>query len=140
MADEKTRTLYVLILVLALFAAGASGAAAVLWVQARDAQRPAPAAVALEPAADVPAIQASPAAPPAIAVAAAASVAVPASAVAVVATEDVIARSLRAVVLVEGKGSAFFVAKDRLITNHHVVKGNSYATLKTQDGGSMTRP
>ncbi len=56
-------------------------------------------------------------------------------------TEDVIAKALPAVVLVEtsnARGSAFFVDQDRLITNHHVIAGQSYVTLRLSDNTTLT--
>ena len=50
--------------------------------------------------------------------------------------EDVLAKALPAVVVVEtsaGRGSAFFVDRDRLITNYHVVVGQSYVKVRLAD-------
>lgn len=55
--------------------------------------------------------------------------------------EDVIARSLVAVVMVEtptSRGTGFFVAPDVVITNDHVVGHESVVTLRLHDGA--TRP
>ena len=144
MPDADTRGLYLAILLLAVFTAGAGGAALVLWLQPRPSPRTlavAPEAAPLEPvqaklpapAMEEPIARATespsraPAAPPAAVPAAAATPAM-------LGAEDVIASSLPAVALVEGKGSAFFVAPDRLITNHHVVGGDSSVMIKTHDG------
>jgi S1-C subfamily serine protease len=57
------------------------------------------------------------------------------------ALEDVISASLPAVALVEtpgGRGTGFFVAPDTLITNAHVVEGNSYVTIKLSSGEAIT--
>jgi hypothetical protein len=51
--------------------------------------------------------------------------------------DEIIARSLPAVVRVEtggGSGSGFFVAADLVITNAHVLGAASYASIRTQDG------
>ena len=45
-----------------------------------------------------------------------------------------------AIVLVEttsGRGSAFFVQHDTLITNVHVVQNDGYVTLRQMDGSSV---
>ena len=55
-------------------------------------------------------------------------------------TEDIIAKAMPAVVVVEtssGGGSAFFVDRDRLITNHHVVVGQSYVKLRLSDNSTV---
>ena len=55
--------------------------------------------------------------------------------------EDVVARVMPAVVQIEstsGKGSAFFIAYDTLITNAHVVNQDGYVTVKGADGASGT--
>ena len=57
------------------------------------------------------------------------------------ALEDVISASLPAVALVEtpgGRGTGFFVAPDTLITNAHVVEGNSYVTIKLSNGETIS--
>ena len=57
------------------------------------------------------------------------------------ALEDVISASLPAVALVEtpgGRGTGFFVAPDTLITNSHVVEGNSYVTIKLSNGETIS--
>ena len=54
--------------------------------------------------------------------------------------EDMIDRAMPAIVLVEtttGRGSAFFVQHDTLITNVHVVQNDSYVTLRRMDGSSV---
>jgi S1-C subfamily serine protease len=56
------------------------------------------------------------------------------------AVEDMVDRALPAIVLVEtstGRGSAFFVRHDTLITNVHVVKDDDYVTLRKMDGSSL---
>ncbi|HJU83644.1 MAG TPA: trypsin-like peptidase domain-containing protein [Holophagaceae bacterium] len=53
--------------------------------------------------------------------------------------EDVLSKALPAVVRVEtsqGMGSAFFVSTDMLLSNNHVVAGNSYVTVRRSDGGT----
>ncbi len=55
--------------------------------------------------------------------------------------EEVVARALPAVVLVEtaeGRGSAFFVAPDTLLINVHVVGNNSVVTIKRPGGRTST--
>jgi S1-C subfamily serine protease len=55
--------------------------------------------------------------------------------------EDMVDRAMPAIVLVEtnsGRGSAFFVRHDTLITNVHVVQQDSYVTLRRMDGSSVT--
>jgi S1-C subfamily serine protease len=54
--------------------------------------------------------------------------------------EDMVDRVMPAIVLVEtstGRGSAFFVRHDTLITNVHVVKDDDYVTLRRMDGSSL---
>ena len=56
------------------------------------------------------------------------------------ALEDMIDRAMPAIVLVEttsGRGSAFFVQYDTLITNVHVVQNDGYVTLRKMDGSSV---
>lgn len=104
---------------LAVALAGAGGATAVLWWNARRT----PAAV------QVPRLEPAPAA--------AAEPEVPAPAAARLERDEIVARALPAVLLVEtagGRGSAFFVAADRAITNAHVLGAASYATVVNQDG------
>lgn len=55
--------------------------------------------------------------------------------------EDMVDRAMPAIVLVEtnsGRGSAFYVRHDTLITNVHVVQHDSYVTLRRMDGSSVT--
>ncbi len=55
-------------------------------------------------------------------------------------TEDILAKAMPAVVVVEtssGRGSAFFVDRDRLITNHHVIVGQSYVKLRLSDNSTL---
>jgi S1-C subfamily serine protease len=54
--------------------------------------------------------------------------------------EDVISRALPAVVRVEtpsGQGSGFFIRRDTLLTNDHVVSGNPTVTVRLQDGRAV---
>jgi S1-C subfamily serine protease len=56
------------------------------------------------------------------------------------ALEDMVDRAMPAIVLVEatsGRGSAFFVRHDTLITNVHVVQNDGYVTLRRMDGSSL---
>jgi len=55
--------------------------------------------------------------------------------------EEVVSRGIAAVVVVEtsrGRGSAFFVAPDTLLTNVHVVTGQSYVTIRRTSGETAT--
>jgi hypothetical protein len=55
--------------------------------------------------------------------------------------EDVVGKGIAAVVVVEtsrGKGSAFFVSADTLLTNVHVVTGSSYVTIRRSSGETAT--
>jgi S1-C subfamily serine protease len=57
------------------------------------------------------------------------------------ALEDMVDRVMPAIVLVEttrGRGSAFYVRHDTLITNVHVVQEDGYVTLRKSDGTSVT--
>jgi S1-C subfamily serine protease len=50
-------------------------------------------------------------------------------------------RVMPAVVLIQttgGRGSGFFVNRDTLITNQHVVQNDSYVTLRKMDGSTVT--
>lgn len=54
--------------------------------------------------------------------------------------EDLVHQAMPAVVTVEtdeGRGSAFFIAPDRLLTNAHVVGRNAWVRLKGQDGKDL---
>ncbi len=116
-----------LTLTAALLLAGGLGAGAVLWIQRTKAPVPAPLQAPV-PSREQPVAPAVTVLPPA-------PTPPPAS------LEDVIAKAIPSVVLVEtpqGRGSAFFVSKDRLITNVHVVGGSSWVTLKLQDGRTLT--
>jgi S1-C subfamily serine protease len=55
--------------------------------------------------------------------------------------EDMVDRAMASVVLVEtttGRGSAFYVQNDTLITNVHVVQQDAYVTLRRMDGSSVS--
>ena len=55
--------------------------------------------------------------------------------------EEMVDRAMPAVVLIQttgGRGSGFFVARDTLITNQHVVENDSYVTLLKNDGTKIT--
>jgi len=57
------------------------------------------------------------------------------------ALEDVLTQVMPAVVLVEtsaGRGTAFFVRSDTLVTNVHVVGSSSTVTIKRADGSTMS--
>ncbi len=116
-----------ILILLAVACAGAGGAGLVLWLQGR---RPAPASSAPSTA---PGSAQTPAEPAQPAKAGPAPAAAPS-------TEDMVARALPAVVVVEtstGRGSAFFVDRDRLITNHHVIVGQSYVKLRLSDNSTL---
>jgi hypothetical protein len=116
-----------LTLTAALLLAGGLGAGAVLWIQGHRTAAPSPPIQAPIPGPE--------SIPPSV------SAPVPAPVGAPPSLEDVIAKAQPAVVLVEtpqGRGSAFFVSKDRLITNVHVVGGSSWVTLKAQGGQTFT--
>lgn len=119
-----------LLLLLAIALAAAGGAGLVYWLQGRrtgTATVPVPTA----PPAEAPA----PAAPPAPHLdAAAGNAPIPS-------TEDLLAKAMPAVVVVEtasGRGSAFFVDRHRLITNHHVVAGQSYVKVRLADNTRLS--
>ncbi|MFI5306969.1 MAG: S1C family serine protease [Polyangiales bacterium] len=147
MADDSGSGSRLVGLFLTVVLAGAAGAGATLLVQSKNAA-PAPApepstarpptpAGALDPADQALYGVAPPPPPPPLPPAPARPTAPPEDSPS---TEDVVARSLPAVAQVEspeGTGSAFFFAKDRLLTNQHVVGGNAYVTVKTQDGRSL---
>ena len=53
--------------------------------------------------------------------------------------EEIVSRSLPAVVTIEtrgGSGSGFFVTRDTVLTNHHVLQGARAVTLRTNTGAS----
>jgi len=78
-------------------------------------------------------------APPAAA-STAAPPAIDAASGAAVPLEDVIGRSMPAVVRIEtsgGLGSGFFVARDTILTNVHVVTGSLTVTVRLQDGRAV---
>ena len=55
--------------------------------------------------------------------------------------EDLVARAMPAVVRVEtsgGSGSGFFVTADTLLTNVHVITGNTSVTIRRSDGTTAT--
>jgi Trypsin-like peptidase domain len=55
--------------------------------------------------------------------------------------EDMVDNAMPSIVLVEttsGRGSAFYVQRDTLITNVHVVQQDSYVTLRRMDGSSVS--
>lgn len=109
-----------LILLLAVVLAGAGGAGLVLWMQGRKPVPP--------PLLQAPVV--APAAPEPLVLPAAPASRPPT-------TEEIVAKAMPAVVVVEtsaGRGSAFFVDRDRLITNHHVVTGQSYVKVRLSDG------
>ena len=124
MAESPRSTLNTLGLLVGVALAGAGGAGLVLWMQGRKSTSPpaplvAPVIVAAEPV-PLPVLPApAPAAP---------------------STEDIIAKAMPAVVVVEtssARGSAFFVDQDRLLTNHHVVIGQSYVKLRLPNNTSL---
>jgi hypothetical protein len=104
---------------------GGLALAVVVWMQFRPRPAlppPAPPAAAVAPAA-------LPAPPSPQAPARAASL------------EEVVSKGIGAVVVVEtsrGRGSAFFVSGDTLLTNFHVVNGSSYVTIRRSGGETAT--
>ncbi len=114
-----------ILILLAVALAGAGGAGLMLWRQgARPAQAPQIQAPALVPAIQAPVTVPGP----------------PAGAPPAPSTEDIVAKAMPAVVVVEtssGRGSAFFVDRDRLITNHHVVVGQSYVKVRLSDNSTL---
>lgn len=122
-------------------AAIVAGAAIWFFMQPRTENRPVQTTAAGVPAkAPSPAaapVTSSPSTPMALPVPvppAAAATPVPAS------LEEVVSAAIAAVVLIDtpnARGSGFFVTADTLITNAHVVEGNSSVTLKLSDGSSM---
>jgi len=55
--------------------------------------------------------------------------------------EEMVDRVMPAIVLIEttaGRGSGFFIARDTLITNVHVVENDAYVTLRGMSGNTMT--
>ena len=106
--------------------------AALAWTWTRStpapppSSRPAAAVEATPPAAPAPhaaAVRAAPAQPAADSL------------------EEVVGRGISAVVGVEtsrGRGSAFFVSGDTLLTNLHVVAGSSYVTVRRSNGATAT--
>jgi hypothetical protein len=146
MAEGPNAGFNAILLVVAVAVSSAGGAGLVLLVQSREPRAPAPVTPVVpvqEPAMRMPvAAVPQPTAIPAQAVATPAPLTASASPTpADPSTEDVIARCLPAVVLVEspqGRGSGFFVSKDRLITNFHVVGANNSVSLQTQDGRKLT--
>jgi hypothetical protein len=112
-------------ILLAVALAGAGGAGLVLWLQKRP---PTPAAQVQVPALASPAPV--PAAPPEPTT----------KATQAPSTEDLVAKAMPAVVVVEassGRGSAFFVDRERLITNHHVIDGQSSVKLRLSDNSTL---
>lgn len=115
-----------LLILLAVALAGAGGAGLVIWLQGHKAGpvQPPPVVVPMPQAFEpLPAPQAP-----------------SAGAEPTPSTEDIVARAMPAVVVVEtssGRGSAFFVDRDRLLTNHHVVIGQSYVKLRLSDNSIL---
>jgi S1-C subfamily serine protease len=154
MSDTEKRGLYIAILLLAVIATAGGSVAAMLWLERRSAtpqatpQTAVPAGETTELAArNDPEASArlghadgrepaprAPAPPPAPVTVAATQTALTAEPQASI--EDVIANSLPSVVSVEGKASAFYVARDRALTNMHVVGSSSRVTLKASDGST----
>jgi len=107
--------------------------AVLLWMQFRPRPAkvsPAPPA----PAAAVPVPAQAPAPPPM-------PMPAPHASPAAASLEEVVGKGISAVVVVEtsrGSGSAFFVTPDTLLTNVHVVTGNSYVTIRRSNGETAT--
>jgi S1-C subfamily serine protease len=103
-----------------VIAAGALGALGAIWYLGKQKAPAPPPAAAVAPA-------------PALAPAIAEGPSTPVEP----ATEQVVRQALPAVVTVvtdEGRGSAFFIAPDRLLTNAHVVGHAGWVKLEAQDG------
>jgi hypothetical protein len=114
-----------LVLIVAVALAGAGGAGLVLWMQGRKPSPP--------PNLQLPSLPPTVPEPVALPEGSPNQAAAPS-------TEDVIAKAMPAVVMVEtssGRGSAFFVDRDRLLTNHHVVIGQSYVKLRLADNSTL---
>jgi S1-C subfamily serine protease len=127
-----------------VIAAAVAGGGAVWFFMkpGSDAGPPQTAAVAKTPAKPDSPVPSSPATPMAlpIPVPPAATMAAPASVVAPSSLEEVVSSAMAAVVLIDtssGRGSGFFVTPDTVVTNAHVVQGNSSVTLRMPDGGSL---
>jgi len=113
------------ILILAVALAGAGGAGLVVWMQGKRAA-PTPIAPVQAPPEPV-------SAPAATGESAAAVTPAPT-------TEDILAKAMPAVVVVETstlRGSAFFVDGRRLFTNHHVIAGQSWVKLRLADNSTL---
>jgi V8-like Glu-specific endopeptidase len=124
MAESPRSTLNTLALLVGVALAGAGGAGLVLWMQGRKVAPPPAPEVLVAPLAADPAPE-----PVKLAEAAPGP-----------STEDVLAKAMPAVVVVvtsSGRGSAFFVDQDRLLTNHHVVAGQSYVKLRLANNTTL---
>jgi S1-C subfamily serine protease len=124
MSESPRSTLNTLTLLVGVALAGAGGAGLVLWLQGR---KPAP-----TPAPVV--------APAPVTAESAPLPTAPVSSAQSPSTEDIVAKAMPAVVVVEtssGRGSAFFVDRNRLITNYHVVTGQSYVKLRQADNTTL---
>lgn len=102
-----------------VIAAAAVGALGAVWYLGRQKRELVPPPVAVAPAA-------APMAPPTPVLSTATAFS----------TEEIVQKALPAVVTVEtseGRGSAFFVAPGRLLTNAHVVGSNAWVKVKGQD-------
>jgi S1-C subfamily serine protease len=108
----------------------------------RAAAQPARAAVAPEPETALdPAARVAASLAASRAAAAAEHAAVVPSATSTLSLEDVISRSMPAVVRVEaggGFGTGFFVAPDTILTNVHVVSGNTTVTIRRPAGATLS--
>jgi S1-C subfamily serine protease len=108
----------------------------------RAAVQPARAAVAPEPETALdPAARVAASLAASRAAAAAEHAAVVPSATSTLSLEDVISRSMPAVVRVEaggGFGTGFFVAPDTILTNVHVVSGNTTVTIRRPAGATLS--
>jgi hypothetical protein len=136
MSDGEKRGLYIAIMLLAVLASAGMSAALVLWLQRQSEPIPVAASVDSEPEPVAIAIAGDHAPAPVVPKGVAAAAVLPEGddEPARATREDVIAKSLPAVVSVDGKASAFFVAHDRALTNAHVVRGSSRIALKAADG------
>ena len=145
-AEPAARSLTLPLLAVAILAIGGVAMVPAMW--STPPEKAAPAAREAEAAADEPLptidVPAFPEEPPAVPAssAAVANVAAPAGApadaaaavapVAPTALEDLIGRVLPAVVTIDspgGRGTGFYIRPDRVLTNHHVVEGQTSVQL-----------
>jgi S1-C subfamily serine protease len=141
-AGEEPRASAVPWALVIVAAAAAGGAAVWFFMKPADANAVATPPAAVQATAGAPApVPSSPSTPMAlpIPVPPAASTDTPAVA-APAALEEIVSAAMAAVVLIDtptARGSGFFATPDTVVTNAHVVEGNSSVTLKMSDGSSV---